>query len=120
MFESGSVQEAPGADFNGDNRGSVPTGRACLLKAGIAGLLSCHGFINGSLEGEGEFHKVYCVGGPENDVWPLVCGGDVLGKCIAVSREICCDVPAGRQVVSKEGVDGLENIVVSFIVPPGL
>ena len=47
------MQEAPGADFNGDNRGSVPIGCACLLKAGIAGLLSCHGFVNGSLEGDG-------------------------------------------------------------------
>ena len=80
FLESSPVQEAPGADLSCDDLGSVSAGPACLFEAGIAGLLSGHIFINGSLKEDGQFHKVYGVGGLENDILLLVCRGNILGN----------------------------------------
>ena len=57
VLESNPVQEAHGADHNCDNRGSVSTGLVC------------------SLGGDDEFYLLYGTGGPEKDVWSLICSG---------------------------------------------
>ena len=56
------MQEAHGADHNCDNCGSVSTGLVCTLK------------------GNGEFYLVHGAGGPENDVWPLICSGNYVSN----------------------------------------
>ena len=57
----------------------MSTGPAGLFEAGIACLLSGHGFFDGSLEGDCKFHEVYGCGGL------LVSSGDILVKYVAVS-----------------------------------
>ena len=92
LLDSSPVQVTDETNRNWNNYSSVSTGPAGLFEAGIAGLRTGHGFCNGNLEGVCKFHEVYGYGGL------FISSGVILVKYVAVSWEICSDVPAGRQV----------------------
>ncbi len=83
-----------------------------MLLSSWLGLLPKHSIFNGSLIGNGEFHKAKVIGGLENNVYPLFDSGDCddLEKFVVVSRKFSYDIPA------REGVDGFEDLLCLIVV----
>ena len=87
------MEEAPGADFDG-NYGSTPP--VCL--AGLSqGLILVHlpgdGSRNGWFKGDCEFHQMDAAAVPDHNVWPFVGCCYVLWKGVVMSREVHCSLP---------------------------
>ena len=68
----------------------------------LACFLSAAASIPGSKGMDGKLYQDHRLVTPDDNVWPAVCRGHILGEAVVLSRQLGCHLVAGLEVASDE------------------
>ena len=79
--------------------------------------LPLDGGISACLKGHSQLNESNVGLVPHGDVRAVVCSSNLLRECILLVTQVNSDTRGGWKVLNQEGVDGLQDCVVSCVVP---